>query len=144
MENTNTPTEKKSYVKRAAHFVKKTAKAALSSILWPIVDTWKEVINFGKKMGKWFKSGLKGIKSDISENFKDAGFLWWKGLPRTFGSLTSRGLRSIRNVIGGILTSWGNNIKKVTERISANVASVFYGDKEPVPVMWLSEEQPSK
>ena len=92
----------------------------------------------GHKAEEWHKKHLwkatRDIRSQIEDNFKDAGFLWWKAVPRTLKTIADRISKRLEDVFDDAVNAWRDRIKKVVEDVAENILTTFGVLEKPKPV----------
>ena len=76
----------------------------------------------------------KDIKSQIEANFKDAGFLRWKAVPRTLKTILDMVSKRLEEVFDDAVNAWRDRIKKVVEDVAENILTTFGVLEKPKPV----------
>ena len=99
--------------------MEKNNRNGQNAVEWPEKHHWK---------------GTKDIRSQIEDNFKDAGFLWWKAVPRTLKIIVDRISKRLEDVFDDAVNAWRDRIKKVVEDVAENILTTFGVLEKPKPV----------
>lgn len=107
------------------YITKRLAPAVASTAVGPFVDAGQETGKGLANAGKSWRAEVKNIGSDIRANFNNAGFLRWRSIPRTVGTLGHRLMNGFSDALTSTLQAGTNVVSRITRRTSSNIFSLF-------------------